>query len=199
MLKIGLTGGIASGKSAVADILAELGASIIDTDILARDVVQPGTPGLQEVAEAFGNAVLTPAGELDRRALRAIVFADDNKRTQLEAILHPRIRAATLAAANEAQGPLRGARGATPHRNGFPQIGLIACWSWTATRPTQIERVMARDHCTAHEARQIISSQSDRQVRLAAADDVIDNSGTLQALRTAVATLHDRYLQLASD
>ena len=107
MVRIGLTGGIASGKSVVAEFFAALGAPIVDTDQLARQVVEPGEPGLAAVAAEFGRAILTTAGTLDRAALRRRVFADDQARKRLETILHPLIRSRTLAALNEAECALR--------------------------------------------------------------------------------------------
>jgi len=103
-LKIGLTGGIASGKSLVADLFAELGVPVIDTDVIAREVVEPGRPALAEIERAFGADILTEDGHLDRAALRARVFEDADQRARLEAILHPRIRRATLAAMDAATG-----------------------------------------------------------------------------------------------
>ncbi len=105
MLKIGLTGGIASGKSTVAEMLAALGAAVIDTDVIAREVVAPGEAGLTAVTAAFGNELLAPDGTLDRAKLRRLVFADPAKRRRLEAILHPLIRARAVAAAQQASGP----------------------------------------------------------------------------------------------
>lgn len=198
MLKIGLTGGIASGKSAVADTLAELGASVIDTDILAREVVAPGTAGLDEVAAAFGTQVLTPDGQLDRRALRDIVFANDDQRRQLEAILHPRIRAAALEAAADASGsyvvfvvPLLIE---TNFVELVDRVLVVDC-----DPATQIARVMARDNSSADDAARIIRSQLDRSSRLAAADDVLVNDGSLQELQSAAAVLHQEYLRLVPD
>ena len=104
-LRIGLTGGIASGKTLVADCFAELGATVIDTDQVARDVVEPGRPALREIRERFGDGVMTPEGALDRQKMRRLVFADDARRAELEAILHPRIRRETAALAASADGP----------------------------------------------------------------------------------------------
>lgn len=197
MLKIGLTGGIASGKSAVADTLAELGASVIDTDLIARDVVAPGTDGLDEVVNAFGATVLMPDGALDRRALRDIVFADPARRRQLEALLHPRIRAAALEAAAAADGlytvlvvPLLIE---TDFVDLVDRVLVVDC-----DPQIQVERVMRRDQCSAEAAGRIISSQINRDTRLAAADDIITNDGSREKLRQAVEALHRRYLGLAA-
>ena len=197
MLKIGLTGGIASGKSAVADILGELGAHIIDTDVIAREVVEPGTPGLADVVAAFGEDIITADGHLDRGKLRALVFADSARRTQLEAILHPLIRTATLAAAEQAPGPylvfVVPLLLETDFAELVDRILVVDC-----DPALQAERVMQRDQCTSDEARRIIRSQTDRANRLEAADDILDNSGTLSDLRDATTALHAQYLQLAA-
>ena len=196
MLKIGLTGGIASGKSAVADTLGELGACIIDTDVIAREVVAPGTPGLDQVVAAFGDEVVAADGGLDRAALRTLVFADSARRKQLEAILHPLIRAATLEAAARATGPYLVFVVPLLLETDFAalvdRILVVDC-----DPGLQIERVMRRDQCTSDEARRIIRSQTDRATRLEAADDVLDNNGSLSELQSATAALHAQYLQLA--
>lgn len=197
MLKIGLTGGIASGKSAVADTLGELGAAVIDTDVIAREVVEPGTPGLAEVVAEFGQGILTADGELDRAGLRTLVFADNDRRKRLEAILHPLIRAATLEAAERASGPYLVFVVPLLLETDFAQLVdrvlVVDC-----DPALQIKRVMERDDCSADEARRIIRSQTDRASRLEAADDILDNSGTLADLQQAATALHAQYLELAA-
>lgn len=178
-----LTGGIASGKSTVADHWAGLGAIIVDADVLSREVVEPGTPGLAAVIERFGSNLLAADGGLDRAALAAIVFEDQAARADLEAILHPRIR--TRAIEMEAAAPV----GAvvvhvipllveTGQTTGFDAIVVVDI-------PTeiQVERTMARDRSTRGQAAARLAAQASRDERLAVAAHVIDNSGDLDALR----------------
>jgi dephospho-CoA kinase len=197
-LRIGLTGGIASGKTAVADLFAALGASVIDTDVIARAVVEPGQPGLEAVTSAFGTEILRTDGTLNRAALRAIVFAAPDKKLQLEAILHPLIRAATLAEAGRSS-PAAGYQiFVVPLllESGFielvDRVLVVDCRT-----EIQQARLMARDGASAESAMTMIESQVSRDARLAQADDVIENSGTLADLEPAVRALHEQYLQLS--
>lgn len=194
--RIGLTGGIASGKSTVANLFAELGATIIDTDVIAREVVAPGQPALDDIAATFGAEVLQPDGSLDRAALRARVFASPAERERLEAITHPRIRAETLRQADAADGlyqlivvPLLVK---SPLRESVDRILVVDC-----PEETQIERLMARDADSEAQARRILDAQSSRDERLAIADDVISNDGSLENTRRQVAKLHEIYRALA--
>ena len=194
--RIGLTGGIASGKSTVASLFAEFGATVIDTDIIAREVVAPGQPALDDIAAAFGAEVLQPDGSLDRAALRARVFASPEERKRLEAITHPRIRAETLRQADAAGGayqlivvPLLVE---SPLRGSVDRILVVDC-----PEETQIERLMARDADSEAQARRILDAQSSRDERLAIADDVITNDGSLEETRRQVAALHEIYRALA--
>lgn len=183
---IGLTGGIASGKSAVAGILASLGAVIIDADVLAREVVEPGTPGLHAVVERFGPDVLGPDGRLDRSALATIVFSDPHARRDLEGIVHPLVR--TRAADLTAQaGPDAIVVQVIPllvetcQAGDFDHVVVV-----DVDEETQRQRLMDRDHATAEHADARIAAQSSRQARLAVADSVIDNSGSPLELETIV-------------
>ena len=196
-LRIGLTGGIASGKSTVAERFAELGIPVIDADDSSRAVVATGTPGLAEVAKQFGAAILNVDGSLDRRALRNLVFANPELRRKLEAILHPLIRADMEHRAAAALGPylvmsipLLVEGGA---RDRVDRILVI-----DAPEDAQIERVMARDGATAEQARAILAAQAGRPIRLKAADDLLLNTGSVSELRQSVDRLHERYLQLAA-
>ena len=195
-LRIGLTGGIGSGKSTVAEIFASLGVPVIDADLVAREVVEPGTPALAEVAAAFGPGVLGPDGRLDRARLRTRIFADDTARTRLEAILHPRIRARmeALARAADAEYCLLVIPLLVEHaqRNLVDRVLVV-----DAPEPLQVERVCARDGVTPEAARAIIRTQAPRAVRLAAADDVVRNTGAEARLRREVEALHHRYRRLA--
>lgn len=195
MLRIGLTGGIASGKSTVAEMFAELGVAIVDTDVIARQLVQPGQPALGEIESAFGAAVISPEGYLDRKALRAIVFADDRKRQQLERILHPRIRNESLRQAAVADGPyliivvplLVG----SPMQELMDRILVVDC-----DEQIQLERLMARDRDNESQARNIMASQASRNDRLHIADDIIVNDRDLRHTKQQVDRLHAKYLSL---
>jgi dephospho-CoA kinase len=194
--RIGLTGGIASGKSTVANLFAELGATVIDTDVIAREVVAPGQPALEEIAATFGDEVLRPNGSLDRGALRTRVFASAEDRQRLEAITHPRIREETLRQANEAGGlyqlivvPLLVQ---SALRESVDRVLVVDC-----PEETQIERLMARDADSEAQARRILAAQASRGERLAIADDVIANDGSLEDTRRQVAALHEIYRSLA--
>ena len=196
-LLIGLTGGIASGKSTVAQRFMDLGVPVIDADVAAREVVAPGKPGLQQVIDRFGSRVVGENGELDRRALREIVFSDPDARRDLEAILHPLIRAEMDRRAAVAVGPyivmaipllIEGGS-----RDRVDRILVV-----DVDEAVQLQRVMARDHCSAEQAQAILASQAPRAARLAAADDVLPNGGTVTELRQAVDALHQQYLRLAA-
>jgi dephospho-CoA kinase len=197
-LRIGLTGGIASGKSAVAAAFARRGVPVVDTDQLAREVVEPGEPALAAVVREFGPDILGPDARLDRPRLRAMVFADAGRRRRLEAILHPAIRAAMearIAAISAPYAiiviPLLAESGL---RDSVDRVLLVDC-----PPELQIERLVARDGEAIAGARAILAAQATRGERLAVADDVIENTGTLAELERAVDALHDRYLSLVGD
>ncbi|MEI8406112.1 MULTISPECIES: dephospho-CoA kinase [unclassified Kribbella] len=182
MLRVGLTGGIGSGKSAVSSRLAERGAVVIDSDVLAREVVAKGTDGLAEVVEAFGDGVLTADGELDRPAVGRIVFGDEAARRKLEAIIHPRVRA--RAAEIEAAAPADAVvvhdiplLVETGQADRFDVVLVV-----DTPVDVQLERLTTQRGMTETEAKQRIASQASREDRLAAADLVVDNSGTLEDL-----------------
>jgi dephospho-CoA kinase len=196
-LVIGLTGGIGSGKTAVADLFAALGVPVIDADELARSVVKPQRPAYDEIVREFGEAVLTPTGELDRRAMRECVFADPEKRRRLEAIVHPRVYAEIerrLEALDAAYAvvvvPLLIETG------GAALVDRVLVVD--SPEELQIERVSRRDGTTATAVRQILAAQVDRTTRLNAADDVIENDATEGALFDKVSSLHQRYLDDSS-
>ena len=194
--RIALTGGIASGKSTVAAAFERRGITVIDSDQLAREVVAPGTPGFTAVTARFGADVIAADGSLDRRALRAIVFTDPAARRDLEAITHPRIRAAMAERAAASGGPYQifmipllaeGGRAAE-----FDRVLVVDC-----PEDLQLQRVMARDQTDAASAQAILAAQASRAARLAIADDVIVNDGDRSALETQVETLHRRYSEAA--
>jgi dephospho-CoA kinase len=195
-LRIGLTGGIASGKTTVARRFMELAVPVIDADEAARAVVAPGTPGLAKVLERFGGEVVLANGELDRRALRDLIFTNPGSRRDLEAILHPLIRAAMEQSAERAVGPYLVM--AIPLLvEGGSRARVDRVLVVDVEEATQLQRVRERDGCTEDQARAILASQASRSARLAAADDVLPNTGTLTDLRLAVDQLHERYLRLA--
>jgi dephospho-CoA kinase len=195
-LRIGLTGGIASGKSTVAQRFAELGVPVIDADESARRVVGPGSIGLARIISAFGPGILTARGELDRRALRTLIFAEAARRRELEALLHPLIRADMERQVDAASGPyvilmvpllVEGG-----DRSRFDRILVV-----DVAESLQRDRLMQRDAASMEEADAILAAQASRAVRLKAADDVIENSGTVEALRAQVDRWHEHYETLA--
>jgi dephospho-CoA kinase len=195
-LRIGLTGGIASGKSTVEQRFTELGIPVINADDSSRSVVARGQPGLAAVVARFGNAVLTAEGELDRRALRTLIFSDPQRRKDLEAILHPLIRADM---------ERRSAQAVAPYVilsipllvEGGSRAGVDRILVVDADESLQLRRLMSRDDVSLEEARATLAAQATRAARLRAADDVLVNSGTVPELRQAVDSLHARYLELA--
>jgi dephospho-CoA kinase len=197
-LRIGLTGGIASGKSTVEQRFTELGVPVINADDSARAVVARGRPGLAAVVERFGVGILTPQGELDRRELRSLIFKDAARRKELEAILHPLIRADMEQRSSQAAGPyvvLSIPLLVEGNTRGRCDRVLVV----DADESLQLARLMSRDAVSEAEARATLAAQASRAARLAAADDVLVNSGTVADLRQAVDRLHRRYLELAAD
>jgi len=196
MLKIAVTGGIGSGKSTVVDRFEQLGASIVDTDLLARELTEPGQFTLKTIADTFGPGVIDANGALDRAALRRIVFQDRQRRQRLEAILHPLIRQTMLERVEAADGcyamlviPLLFETGQTDVADRVLVVDV----------PTEVQvaRVMDRSGLSREEVERIIASQVSRERRLAGADDIIDNSGCVEQIDPQVRKLHQRYLHLA--
>jgi len=196
-LRVGLTGGVASGKSTVAQLFSALGVPVIDADQIAREVVAPGSTLLAEVVRRFGAQLLQPTGALDRAALRSIVFADPRARRELEALLHPAIRSRTEALAAAADGPYQihmlPLLVETQAMRRYGRILVVDCGA-----ALQLERLTARDGINETAARTMLAAQATRTERLAVADDVITNSGSIEDLRLQVATLHTKYLALAA-
>ena len=195
-LRIGLTGGIASGKSTVTQRFTELGVPVIDADVASRKVVEPGTPGLAQVVARFGAGILED-GQLDRRALRNLIFEDSSLRQALDAILHPLIRAEMEREAAQAQAPYVIMAIPLLVEGGSSAKRVDRVLVVDADETLQIQRLQARDGSSVEQARAILSSQASRTARLAAADDVLLNSGSVADLRQAVDRLHEQYLQLA--
>ena len=196
-LRIGLTGGIASGKSTVTQRFGELGVPVIDADVASRSVVEPGKPGLAQVVARFGTGVLDADGQLDRSALRNLIFKDSSLRQALDAILHPLIRVEMEREAVQSEGvyvvmaiPLLVEGGSARKR--VDRVLVV-----DADETLQIRRLQARDGSSVEQARAILASQASRAARLAAADDVLLNTGTVAELRQGVDRLHEQYLQLA--
>ena len=198
MLRVGLTGGIASGKSTVAAMFVELGATLIDTDIVAREVVARGEPGLAAIRAAFGESLINEDGELDRPKMRRLIFSDAASRARLESILHPMIRERTLANLDELDDPYVLVAVPLLLEKKFDalvdRVLVVDC-----PTDTQLKRLMQRDQLDQTEAQAALMAQADRSVRLDSADEVIDNSGTLSATSQQVRALHQRYLELAGD
>lgn len=197
-LVVGLTGGIGSGKSAVTAEFERLGVPVVDADLVARDVVMPGSDGLREVVAAFGADVLDADGMLDRKKLRLLVFDDDTQRKRLEGILHPKIR-------DRIRHKLEAIT--TPYcilcvpllveRQGYENVDRILVID--CSEELQIRRVMARDNLTRPQVEAIMRTQATREQRLAMADDVIENSSDLDSLRAPIARLHAKFTDIAEN
>ena len=195
---VALTGGIAAGKTTVANRFAERGAAIIDADIVARELVAPGQPALDEIVAAFGREMLMPSGELDRRRMRERILASEAERRRLESILHPRVRSELLVRASGCAAPYC-----------LLAIPLLAesahAYDWVdrvlvvdVPRALQLSRLMQRDGMTAALAKRALAAQASREQRLALADDVIDNAGAAKVLIDAVERL-DRFYSTLSE
>ena len=197
-LVVGLTGGIGSGKSAAADAFGKLGATVVDTDAIAHELTGPGGAAIPEVQRLFGDALVDAAGAMDRKRMRELVFADAEKKRRLEALLHPMIRAESERRIAAAPGPyvvhvvplLVESPG---FRERYPRVLVVDC-----PEALQVARVRQRSGLAEEEIRRIIAAQIQRESRLAAADDVIDNSGSIAALQQQVRRLHEKYLALAA-
>lgn len=195
---IGLTGGIGSGKTTVANYFGELGAALIDTDLIAHQLTQPGGLAMEAIRQSFGAGFVTADGAMDRARMRELVFSEPDKKRQLEAILHPLIRQQTELAASQANGdylifvvPLLVESGNWRER--VQRIVVVDC-----EEATQIRRVMQRNQLSEAQVRAIMNHQASRQQRLAAADDVISNEGELYSMHQKVQSLHQHYCQLAA-
>lgn len=198
MLRVGLTGGIGAGKSTVAAALAALGAAVIDADAVSRELTAPGGAAIAAIAQAFGPDMIAADGGLDRPRMRALVFAEPAQRRRLEDVLHPLIGQAIRERAGRARGayvvldvPLL-VEGLARWRGEIDRVLVVDC-----PESLQIARVAARSGLSEHEIRRILAAQASRAQRLAAADDVVDNSGDLEALLPRVAALHARYAALS--
>lgn len=194
---VGLTGGIGSGKTTVADMFAARGAAIVDTDLIAHSLTAPDGAAIDQIRSVFGAEFLAPDGAMDRAKMRSHVFADPAAKSRLEAILHPLIRIETERAARDAQGgylmfvvPLLVESGSWRQR--VSRVLVVDC-----AEETQVRRVMNRSGLTESQVQAIMAAQVPRRQRLAAADDIIDNDGDSSALAPQVERLHALYLELA--
>jgi len=199
MLIVGLTGGIGSGKTTVSNVFAAMDVPIIDTDLISRDIVGPQQPALQIIRDEFGDTVITGNGHLDRKALKEIIFSKPEKRKQLEDILHPLIK-------NEVKRKIQLLETGPKLPYCIIVVPLLIESGWTdlvdrvlvvdVAEETQIQRAGQRDNLTHTQLTAILNSQTDRHTRLEVADDVIDNSGNLTALKHQVTRLHLDYQSL---
>jgi len=195
---IALTGGIASGKTLISDEFKKLGVPIVDTDVIAHQIVEPGQPALLEIENAFGKEILDESGRLRRKNLRELIFTNPEARKTLESILHPKIMDKVSQAIEKIKHdycilviPLLAEGGAYPNVNRVLVVDVDP--------ETQITRLMARDSSTRQQAIQALSSQASREQRLAIADDILENSGSPGTAQHTVLKLHEKYLRLAKN
>lgn len=197
MLRVGLTGGIGCGKSTVCALFAQLGVPVIDADVIARQLVEPGQLALAKLTENFGTSILNPDGTLNRAQLRESAFSDDRHKQQLDAIMHPLIYA-------ELEQQVAGLTSPycilaipllleTKQQRIVDRVLIVDC-----APALQLKRVMNRDHNSAQQAEKIMATQVSREQRLAAADDLIDNNSATDHLAEQVKSLHNSYLFLAT-
>jgi dephospho-CoA kinase len=195
---VGLTGGIGSGKSAAAVEFGRLGATVIDTDAIAHELTERGGAALPHIKSLFGEAFVTAGDAMDRDAMRSRVFADPAAKQALEGLLHPMIRDEVQRRTAAAQGPYVLQVVPLLVESGDYRERVARVLVVDAPEEVQVQRVMARSHLPEREVRSIMAHQAPRAARLAAADDVIDNAGTLESLRRQVGALHAKYLKMAA-
>lgn len=198
MLKIGLTGGIGSGKSTVAEIFTKLGAAVIDADEIAHHLTRTDNETLTLITAAFGEEYLTSTGELDRKKLATYVFNDNQAHQKLESIIHPRVRAAMSESLTTLKSPYAVLVIPLLFETEFNDL-IDRVLVVDTTEKSQIDRVQKRDNRSMSEIEAIMKHQIDRQSRLERADDVLQNTTTIDSLENAVKVLHEKYLQLASE
>ncbi len=193
---VGLTGGIGSGKTTVANLFAAEGITLVDADIVAREVVAPGSTGLEAIVTHFGAEILTPEGELDRAKLRQRIFSHPKEREWLNQLLHPMIRQEMLAQVEKATSAYVIMVVPLLFENGLDRL-VNRTLVVDISPELQINRTVKRDNVDASQVNNIISSQCSRSEKLARADDIIDNQGEISSLKREVQALHQRYLQLS--
>ena len=198
---IGLTGGIGSGKSAAADVFASLGIPVVDTDAIAHELTRPGGAAIAGIRELFGDEAIGADGAMDRKKVRELVFSDPSAKRKLEGLLHPMIRAESQRRIAEGADRAPYVVHVVPlliessdYRTRVQRVVVVDC-----DEAVQVERVQRRSGLSADEVHRIIAAQVPRATRLAAADDVIDNSGSLSAIERQVRVLHERYLALSRE
>lgn len=198
--RVGLTGGVGSGKTTVANLLAKFGASIVDTDVISRELTSQDGAAMPAIIAHFGSQILDEVGALHRRAMRARIFSDPDARHELEAILHPMIRAESLRQCESADGvyvvlvvPLL-VEHLSDYRSFLDRIAVVDC-----DLEEQVARTAERPGLDAGQARAIAAAQIDRSSRLAVADDIIENRSDLDALQASIEQLHERYAKLAAE
>lgn len=196
MLKVGLTGGIGSGKSTAAQRFEQLGVPIVDADVIARNVVEPGKPALKEIIATFGERVVNSDGGLNRTELRKIVFENKEYKVLLESILHPRIYEEILRQLDHLSAPycIVVIPLLAESKRNYPLDRILVI---DLPRALQLERTSARDQQSEEKIDKIIQSQSSREKRLSLADDIVENSGTVELLCERIDLLHQKYTELA--
>jgi dephospho-CoA kinase len=198
MFSVGLTGGIGSGKSTVADLFAARGVPVVDTDVIAHQITAPQGVAMPQIREKFGPEFVAPDGSMDRARMRALVFSDESARKRLEAITHPLIRSETERASRTATGPYVIVVVPLLVESGTWKTRVDRVLDVDCSVETQIARVMRRNGFAREQVLAIIARQATREARLAAADDVVVNDGaSLESLSQDVDALHARYLALA--
>jgi dephospho-CoA kinase len=197
-LVVGLTGGIGSGKSAAAEEFQRLGATVVDTDVIARELTEPGGAAMPHIRALFGDAFIAPSGAMDRKAMRDRVFADPAAKQALESLLHPMIRAEAERRIAAAAGPYVVYVVPLLIESKEPRRRAERILVVDVPEEVQVARVASRSGLAAAEVRAIMAAQASRAERRAAADDVIDNAGSLDALREQVRALHSRYVKIST-
>lgn len=194
---IGLTGGIGSGKTTVANEFINLGIDAVDADVVAREVVAPGSECLNAIVQHFGDTMLLPGGDLNRAALRELIFADEDKKRWLNQLMHPAIRTLMLKQLTAAKSPYCLLIAPLLFENGlerYTQLNLVV----DVPEQTQIERTTGRDNVSAEQVHSIINSQISRQQRLAKADEIVDNSRPWPEVAAQIKPLHEKFLELSN-
>ncbi len=195
---VGLTGGIGSGKTTVANLFAALGIALVDADIVAREVVAPGQPALAAIASHFGQQVLTADGQLDRAALRSLVFSDASAKAWLNQLLHPQIRQQLLQQLQQAQSPYVLLVAPLLIENGLTAV-VDQVLVVDVDPDLQLQRTVQRDHVSPDQVAAIMASQCQRSIRLQSADQIISNETDVAALTDKIAILHQLYLDMAAE